>query len=163
MINLSTMKWFYLAVLAFLFSSCMEFEEVKFKGIQNVKLPKFDNKEMLINLTLKLENPNNYKIKIKPSHVDVYIEEKMMGTIYLDKKVVLKKRQENAYTTQLRVNLQDGAFLSLMKYVVMPKVSIRFKGRVKGSVYGISKKVDIDQTRLIDGSQLKLDFFNKPQ
>ena len=155
-INMKTMKWISLFLLTFLLHSCFDFEEVKFKGIENVKMPKMDDKEILVDLTLKLENPNNFKIKIKPSQVDVFIEDKMMGTIFLDKKVVLQKRQENSYSTQLRVKLQDGAFFSLLRFIAMKEVNIRFKGRVKGSVYGITKKIDIDQTRKVNGDQLNI-------
>lgn len=148
------MRWIPLLLLAFLMHSCFDFEEVKFKGIEGVKLPKMDNKELMVDLTVKLENPNKFKIKIKPSEIDVFIQDKMMGTIYLDEKVVLKKRSDNSYATKLRVKLEDGAFFSLLRYVTMKEVSIRFKGKVKGSVYGITKKIDIDQTKMINGSEL---------
>jgi len=45
---------------------------------------------------------------------------------------------------------------SLMKFATMTEVSIRFKGRVKGSVYGINKKVDIDETKKINGNLLNI-------
>ncbi len=152
------MKWISLLLLTFLLNSCFDFEEVQFKGIENVSMPKMDDKEILVDLTLKLENPNNFKIKIKPSFVNVFIEDKMMGTIYLDKKVVLKKKQESLYSTQLRVKLEDGAFFSLLKYVARKEVPVRFKGKVKGSVFGISKKIDVDQLKVINGENLKLNF-----
>lgn len=151
------MKWFSLLLLIFLAASC-DFKEVQFKGIENVQMPQISDSEILVGLTLKLENPNKFKIKIKPSAVDVYIEEKMMGTIFLDKKVVLKKKQESSYTTQLRVKLADGALFSLLKYMARKEVPVRFKGKVKGSVFGISKKIDIDQTKIVNGEQLKLNF-----
>lgn len=149
------MKWFALVSLVFLLNSCFDFKEVQFKGIEGVKMPKMDDREILVDLTLKLENPNNFKVRIKPSAIDVFIEDKMMGTVFLDKKVVLKKKQENLYSTQLRVKLEDGALFSLLKYVTKKEVSVRFRGKVKGSVYGISKKIDIDQTKLINGDKLK--------
>ena len=62
----------------------------------------------------------------------------------------------SVYSTQLVCKLEDGVFFSLMKFATMKELSVRFKGRVKGTVYGISKKVDIDETKTLDGSKLKL-------
>ena len=91
-------NWFVVASLLFLLSSCLEFDDVKFKGIESVKFPKIDQKEIVIDLSLKLDNPNNYKIKIKPSILDVYIGGKLMGQIHMDDKLVIKKSQENSYS-----------------------------------------------------------------
>lgn len=152
-------NWLVIASLLFLFSACLEFDDVKFKGIESVKFPKMDQNEILIDLSLKLDNPNNYKIKIKPSTLDVYIGGKLMGQVSIDEKFVIKKKQEGVYSTQLICKLEDGVFFSLMKFATMKELSIRLKGRVKGSVYGFNKKVDIDETKSIDGS--KLNFFGK--
>lgn len=149
-------NWLVIALVLFLFSSCLEFDDVKFKGIESVKFPKIDQSEILIDLSLKLDNPNNYKIKIKPSTLDVYIGGVLMGQVSIDKKFVIKRKQEGVYSTQLVCKLEDGVFFSLMKFATMKELSVRFKGRVKGSVYGISKKVDIDETKTLDGSKLKL-------
>jgi LEA14-like dessication related protein len=145
-------NWLVIASLLFLLSSCLEFDDVKFKGIESVKFPKIDQKEILIDLNLKLDNPNNYKIKIKPSVLDVYIGGKLMGKVKIDEKFVIKRKQENSYSTQLICTLEDGVLFSLMKFATMTEISVRFKGRVKGTVYGISKKIDIDETKKMNGN-----------
>jgi LEA14-like dessication related protein len=147
-------KWLSILILSFLLTSCLEFDDVKFKGIQNVKLPKFENNALVLDLTLKIENPNRYKIKIKPSELDVYIGGKKMGTVALDEKLVLKKRTEDTYSTQLQCKLEDGILLSLLKFATVKELSVGFKGKVKGSVLGFNKKVDIDEELSIDGSIL---------
>ena len=154
-------NWLILTSLLFIFSSCLEFDDVKFKGIESVKFPKIDQKEILIDLSLKLDNPNNYKIKIKPSVLDVYIGGILMGQVQIDEKFVIKKKQESSYSTQLKCKLEDGVLFSLMKFATMSEISVRFKGRVKGSVYGINKKVDIDETKTLNGNVLNI--FGKKQ
>lgn len=145
-------NWLVLTSLLFLFSSCLEFDDVQFKGIESIKFPKVDQKEILIDLSLRLNNPNKYKIKIKPSILDVYIGGKLMGQIKIDERLVIKKKQEDLYSTQLKCKLEDGVLFSLMKFATMTEISVQFKGRVKGSVYGINKKVDIDETKKINGN-----------
>lgn len=155
------MKWIYLLPLVFLLSSCFEVEELQFKGVEGFKMPDLSKGELFVDLSVRIENPNKFKIKVKPSWVNVFVEEKMLGTIYLDQKLVIQKRQEKAYPTRLRVKLEDGAMFSLLKYVTKKEVTVRFKGKVKGSVYGITKKADVDQTRVVNGDKLKLNYFQK--
>lgn len=153
-------KWIAIFVLIFSLQGCFEFEDVDFKGIESVKLPKMDDKEILVDLSFKLENPNNFNIKLKPSQIDVFVADKKMGTVHLDKKIVFKKKKENVYSTQIKVKLEDGAFFSLFKLVTKDEIPVRFKGKIKGSVFGISKKIDIDQVKNVSGKDLN--FLKKP-
>lgn len=147
-------KWIAIFVLIFSLQGCFEFEDVDFKGIESVKMPKMDDKQILVDLSFKLENPNKFNIKLKPSDIDVFISDKKFGTVHLDKKIVFKKKRENVYSTQLRVQLEDGAFFSLFKLILKDEIPLRFKGKIKGSVFGISKKIDIDQVKNISGKDL---------
>lgn len=151
-------KLLLLLLLAFSLTSCLEFDDVRFNGIESVKAPKFENQEITLALSLKLDNPNNYKIKIKPSEVLVSIGGQSMGIARLDEKIVLKKKREGVYTTELKMKLNDGVMKSLLKLAMSKDLSIRFQGKIKGSVYGITKKVDIDETKSFDPALLKLLF-----
>ena len=73
--------------------------------------------------------------------------------------MVFKKKAEGVYKTSLRLKLADGVFFELMKLMGKKEIPLRIKGKVKGSVYGISKKMDIDRVQTISGDQLN--FFNK--
>jgi LEA14-like dessication related protein len=130
---------------------------IKFNGIEDFKMPKMDDKEIHLNLGLKIENPNKFNLKLKPSSIDVFVEDKLMGVVKLDNKVKFKKRSEGVYDTKLRIKLEPGALFSLMKYTTKKEVPIRFKGIIKGAAFGITKRVKIDQAQVIDGSKLKMD------
>lgn len=152
------MRFLYLVLFVFMLASC-EFEQIQFKGIEDFKMPKIDDKEILLDLAFKVNNPNKFKIKVKPSNVDLFISDSKLGTVYLDDKVVFKKKAEGVYKTSLRLKLADGIFFELMKLMGKKEIPLRIKGKVKGSVYGISKKMDIDRIQTISGDQLN--FFNK--
>lgn len=141
-------KWIAIFVLIFSLQGCFEFENVNFKGIESVKMPKMDDKEILVDLSFKLENPNNFNIKLKPSQIEVFVSDKKIGTIHLDKKIVFKKKKENIYSTQIKVKLEDGAFFSLFKLALKDEIPVRFKGKIKGSVFGISKKLTSTKSKI---------------
>lgn len=152
------MRFVYLISILFLLASC-EFEQIEFKGVEDFKMPKMDDKEILLDLAFKVNNPNKFKIKVKPCNVDLFVSDSKLGTVFLDDKVVFKKKAEGLYKTSLRLKLADGVFFELMKLIGKKEIPLRIKGKVKGSVYGITKKMDIDRVQMISGDQLN--FFKK--
>jgi hypothetical protein len=45
---------------------------------------------------------------------------------------------------------------SLAGFALRKQVVLHLKGKVKGSIYGITHKIDIDEKKTIDSSMLKL-------
>ena len=66
------------------------------------------------------------------------------------------KKTKKIYTVPLHVELEDGAFLKILKYGLKDKLSLHIVGKVKGSVYGFSKRVKVDETKQISGKDLKI-------
>ena len=135
--------------------SC-EFKDVDFRGVESFKVDKFENNEIFMNVSFKLLNENGFKIKVKPSKLNLFIEDTEMGELFLDKKVVFKKKSEGVYETKLRVKLANGAMISAMKFMNKKELNIRLKGKVKGSVFGLSKKIPVDETKTVSSKDLNL-------
>ena len=96
------MKKFLFILTAFvLLTGCATFQEPEFRGSEGVKMDKMDGKEITLSANVKVYNPNWYALKIKPSTVDVYLEDKLMGTIELTKKVKMKGKQETSLSLPL--------------------------------------------------------------
>ena len=140
----------------FLLSSCIEIQDVEFKALEGVKIEKIEGRNISILLTLKLINPNFFSIKIKPSIIDFYIDDQLMGKIKLNSQIKLLKKIEKSYSIPLQIILEDGVMINLLKYSLKDKVKIHLKGFVKGAVYGISKSIEIDETTELDDEIFKL-------
>ena len=143
-------------IILFITGSCAEFQEPVFKGVEGNHIKKFEGKTIETDLAVRLYNPNNYAVKAKPSDVDVYIDEKQVGTIHLEKKVKLKAKQDTVVVLPLRIDLSNGAMFTLLKNASRENVAVTLKGKVKGGVFIFSKKVDINETRTISGKLLKI-------
>lgn len=150
-------KLLFAVVTLFLISSCIELEEPEFNGIEDIKIAKLENHKLGIQLGIKVLNPNFFSIKIKPSTVDIFVEDQLIGKAFLDDKIKLIRKKEDIYFAKIRVDLEDGSMMKFFKFALQDKVQLRVKGAVKGSVYGISKKITIDKTSMISGAQFKLD------
>lgn len=148
------MKKFIYLVLILLFTSACEFKDVDFVGTEGLRVEKFEGRQLLLDLGLKIKNDNGFKIKIKPSTINVFVEGQDIGLVHLDEKVVIKKKTESSYPTKFRIELSDGFMLKLMRLATRKEVAIRFQGKVKASVFGICKKFPVDETRMISRDQL---------
>lgn len=152
-------KYLYITFLIFLFTSCSLFEEIDLVGVDNFKMGKLESKQINFSLDVKVNNPNFYGINIKPSTVDVFVNDEIIAKAYLDEKIKLTRKKEDTYHVPLHAELVDGAMFKIMKLAFKSKVVLKISGKVKGSVLGIPKKVEINESKEIDGS--KLNFFNK--
>jgi LEA14-like dessication related protein len=125
--------------------------------MDGVKVERMENKKLALKLGVKIENPNFFSIKVKPSVVDVFVNEELIGKAYLDESIKLIRKKEDTYFANVRIDLEDGALFKFVKYAMKLKVQLRVKGIVKGSALGIPKKVEINQLKEIDGSTFKID------
>jgi LEA14-like dessication related protein len=148
--------YFGLIFLLFSLSSCIEFEQVEVKSIGKITLETFEGTVADVNVDVELENVNFFGIKIKPSTLDVYVDEDYVGKAILKEKVKIKRKSTQLYNAKIKLEGESGILRKVMKYALRKDLKIRIKGYVKGSVYGIPKKVFVDETKTIDGRALKM-------
>lgn len=125
---------------------CFDYEEVQFRGVQDVSVVERTDDVVKLKIDVKVDNPNKFNIKVKKSTMDIYINDKYVGKTHLDDKLVIKKNSEEVYGVVLRANPKDilKAAMGSLGGILKGSVAVRLKGDVKGSVYGISKKVAVD-------------------
>jgi LEA14-like dessication related protein len=149
-------KLFIFGLVLTLLSSCATFREPEFIGTEGIQLNKIDGKNISFTVAVKIMNPNWFGIKIKPSIVDVYMEDQFMGTVLLDEKLKLKAKKENDLAVPLLAVLEDGAMLTVLRYAKAEKVTVRIAGKVKGGIWIFSKKIPMDEKRTISGKDLRI-------
>lgn len=149
-------KFLFILTAVVLLSGCATFQEPEFRGSEGVKMEKMDGQEISLSAGVKVYNPNWYALKIKPSTVEVYLEDQLMGTIKLTKKVKMKAKQESSLSLPLLATLEDGAMFTALRYAKKDQVKVRIKGKVKGGIFFLSKKVEIDETKTVSGKDLNI-------
>jgi LEA14-like dessication related protein len=149
-------KFLFILTAVVLLTGCATFQEPEFRGSEGVKMEKMDGQEISLSAGVKVYNPNWYALKIKPSTVEVYLEDQLMGTIKLTKKVKMKAKQESSLSLPLLATLEDGAMFTALRYAKKDQVKVRIKGKVKGGIFFLSKKVEIDETKTVSGKDLNI-------
>ena len=152
------MKKLFFAILTILITgSCNNFKDLEFKGMDGFKVEKMEKRNISLKIGVKIYNPNSFSLKIKPSTVDVFVNDELIGKAFLDEKVKIIRKKEDTYFAKVHIDLEDGVLMKFFKYALKDKVQIRIKGKIKGSVLGITQKTEIDQYKEINGSIFKLD------
>lgn len=141
-------KLFILSSLVIMVA-CAPFKEPEFKSYDGVEMGKMDGDK--INFTLKstVENPNFYALKVKPSKLEVYIDGKKMGDLYLDQKLKLKAKKETTIAAPMHIELESGTMMKLMGLALKDTIHLQLKGDVKGGVLFIYKNVPVNYMKNI--------------
>jgi hypothetical protein len=136
------------------FTSC-HFDEVKYVGVSSISNIKKDGKRISFDADLKIDNPNNSNIVLSPSELDVYLKGKKLGTVFLTKRLKLKKRVEGVYTTSLEIQLESGSLLTIASSALFGKMELTLQGKVRVGNGFIAKKFKVDEAKDINFPALK--------
>jgi LEA14-like dessication related protein len=136
--------------------SCVDYEEVNIVSIGKISIDHFRGSTADINVDIELENPNFFGIKIKPSSLDVFVDEEFVGKAVLKEKVKIQRKTAQIYNAKIQLIGEDGILKKAIKYSFRKDLKIRLSGYVNGAVYGIPKKVLVNETKIIDGRALKM-------
>ena len=140
-------------VVSFL-TSCT-FYEPEMRGGENFKLEKMEGKEVKFSAGAKVYNGNWFALKVKPSVLDLYIDDKYMGKVYLLKKIKMKGKSETEVEGDFLAELEGNAMLKALGLALKGEVDVRLTGKIKGGVFFISKKFDYDETKTVNTRTLR--------
>lgn len=147
-----TLRIFTILFCALLLTSCFDYKDVEFKGMQDFGIEDRTDNNITVRVDLKVNNPNNYGIKVKKSTLDVYLNKKYVGKTKMKKSIKLKKNSEGVYPLYLKTSGRDlmksamGSIGSLLR----GKVNLGIKGDVKASVYGVGKKFPVEMEESVN-------------
>ena len=130
----------------FFFTSCFDYEDVEFQGVQNFGIEDRTDGNITVRIDLKVNNPNNYNIKIKKTSLDVFVNGAEVGKTKMKNNIVLKKNHQDVYPLYLTLSEKElkGSALSSIGSFLRGSMKIRVKGDIKAKVYGVGKKFPID-------------------
>ena len=136
-----------ITLISFVFlTSCFDYEDVEFRGVQNVGLEGRSEGNITLRIDMKVNNPNNYNIKIKKSALDVYVNGSKVGRTKMKNNIVLKKNYQKVYPLYLSLSEKElkSSALSTIGSFLKGSMKVRIKGDIKAKVYGVGKKFPID-------------------
>ena len=97
---------------------------------------------------LDIFNPNNFSIKLQKAAGQVYISEKKIGDFKLENRVKLigKKISTVKIVVSASSNQLIKTIINSIEFIFGKKIDLILDGKVKGKVYGISRKIDFNES-----------------
>jgi LEA14-like dessication related protein len=143
------MKLFCMLVCSLILGACAPFKEPVFKKFDGFEMGKMDGQNVNFQLKSTIYNPNWFALKIKPSMLEVTVDDKKFGNLYLDKKLKIKAKKETLIVAPMHAELENGAMMRMMGMMLRDSVRVKLEGDVKGGVFFIYKKFPVELTRAV--------------
>jgi LEA14-like dessication related protein len=127
--------------------SCLPYNEVELISVDNVEVKKFTMSGIRAEVTVKVSNPNNYKISIIDSDLDIYLNGIMMGKATIKETIVLEKKSKDSHRFTIDTNYTGasaGGLSAIMTLITSSSVNLGLKGTIKAKAKFIRKKVDVE-------------------
>jgi len=140
-----------LGCFTFLLFSCSGIEEIKVGNIRNIELKGINNNVIDVELTLPVENPNSFNVKLKDANLEVTNVETLIGTITQMDEIVISAKTTKDYTIHVKVTLVGRNINLLSIYSLFNnKPDLRLSGtiKVRSSLY--RGKIKIKDYQLIN-------------
>jgi len=119
-------------IAIFFLIGCSSIEELKIGNIRNVEFKGMNNNILSLAITVPIENPNSFRIKLKDAELTVTTGETLLGKIKQAEDIIINGRSSNDYKLQVNVELagQNTNMLSLYS-LINSKPDIRLSGFIK--------------------------------
>lgn len=116
---------------------------VSFEGFSDFKMKP---REISFTISGNVLNPNKSKLKLHPSTVDVYIQQKKLGQLSNEEKIVLKRNGTSDISVPVIANTEKGALIQLTTLSFKDSVEVKFVGDVKVGMGLFKKKIAINES-----------------
>lgn len=128
-------------------SSCIEYKEVKMIKVVDFGVKNITTKGVNFQVSMQIKNPNDYKIGIIGSDLDLYVKDEKVGKVILKDKVFLPKNSNKIHhfifeTDYKNLTTDPASILGMV--MGGNQLEIEVKGNIKAKAKGLSKKFPVD-------------------
>lgn len=136
-----------LLLLSLTLTSCFKYEDVSMKEVTNVGINSFSAKNIEIRVDMRIINPNNYKISIVDSDLELFVKNKKVGTSKIKDKIELPKNSDQVHKIVVITNVGDmigSAIPVILSVLFDDAVDLQVKGEIRARAKSLSKNFPVD-------------------
>jgi LEA14-like dessication related protein len=140
-----------LVVSAFLMSGCIGLKDLKVGDIRGFNLRGIHGSQLDVEITLPVENPNAFKVKLKDADLTVTAGETLIGTIKQMDDVSIPGRSSKDYPIHVKVdlsNFKDNLFA--IYGLIRSKPGLRLSGTIKVRAFPYWGAIKIKDYQLVN-------------
>lgn len=136
-----------LIVISITLTSCFKYEEVVMKEVTNVSVNSFSANNIEIKVDMRIINPNNYKISIVDSDLELFVKNKKVGNSKIKDKIDLPKNSDETHQIVVKTTVEDmigTAIPVILNVLFEDSVDLQVKGEIKAQAKSLSKSFPVD-------------------
>lgn len=136
-----------LIVISITLTSCFKYEDVVMKEVTNVSVNSFSANNIEIKVDMRIINPNNYKISIVDSDLELFVKNKKVGTSKIKDNIDLPKNSDETHQIVVKTTVEDmigTAIPVILNVLFEDSVDLQVKGEIKAQAKSLSKSFPVD-------------------
>jgi len=134
--------FFSIAVVTGL-SACLHPKNLIYRDTEHFSLRQAGLTNTVVAMDLKLYNPNNYKLKLKRTGIDVYVNDQRLGNILLQHEYLLPRHDTFLLPVLLKIDVANAASNAWQLFTVKKEVNLRLSGSVRAGRHGLFINVPV--------------------
>jgi len=155
------MRIFLIYLTLVILSTSCAYKRLEVVEVESMHVDVFSAEKVQITASLVLSNPNNFKVTIRQSDLDLYVNGVKVATATIKKRIELPENTEMVHDLIIDSSLENvggGVLSSLFSIISRGVIKIGIKGSVKASAFNMTEwvPVDIEEDVKVDVG----DFFN---
>lgn len=144
----------FLIITIVFFTSC-KYQDIEIIDFKDVKLGKTNTKEINLNALVEINNPNNYKIKVRKYDFDIKINGQTFKLADNDADITIPKRYNSSLPVSIKLTKAERGILSLQSLLTFGEIiakrsaNIEVQGFIQAGAFLVSKKIHINEKRAV--------------
>jgi LEA14-like dessication related protein len=135
-------KGWFILFLFLILTSCKQPKELVYQDVQNISFKQAGLQKTTISMDVRLYNPNKYRLHVKKSDIDVYLDNNPVGKITIRGGTIIDKRDTSSVPVMLEVDLKN-ALPNLIQVVMTNEITLKLSGAIIAGRHGLFIKVPV--------------------
>jgi len=123
-------KIVWVLALAFAFLSCSSPKALEYREYHNFSVEKLGYSNSTIKMDLVYFNPNNFRMQLRNTNLDIFINGKLFGHSSTDTLIPIPKRDTFSLPVMFDVNMQS-LYQNALNTLLGREVTLKVSGKVK--------------------------------
>ena len=112
------------------FMSCSSPKALEYKDYHNFSVEKLGFNNSTVSLDLRYYNPNNFRMQLRNTDLDIFIDGKLFGHSSTDTLINIPRRDTFSLPVQFDINMQSF-YQNAINTLFGKEVLLRIKGKIK--------------------------------
>lgn len=116
--------------IAIVLMSCSSPKALEYKDYRNFSIKSLGFNNSTVNLDLEYYNPNNFRMQLRNTNLDIFIDGKLLGHSSSDTLINIPRRDTFSLPVQFDINMQ-GFYQNALNTLLGKEVLLRIQGKIK--------------------------------